>query len=1027
VREKKKERQKFTIQCVLLVWTAGMLFLLCSPLTNSFTTVRVAITVQGNGRVEQSPEDTVVLTGSRVRFTAVPDTGFFFTGWNGSGIPFTAANPLEIAVRYDVTITAVFERLPRGLAFVNAKDSSFRMGSTSAAAQEYESPVQAVRFGHDFFIGRCEVTQKEYLTFAARMPEIGAGIGGMGDSLPVYNVTWYDAVLYCNQRSKAEGYDTVYSYAGICQDASCAWVLENLKIHYDRFGYRLPTEAEWEYACRAGMKTDYYWGNAADSAVSAAWFYVNSSGRSQSVGRLLPNAFGLYDMAGNVAEWVNDWLVHYAGSAVTDPAGPAELTQEQYEATGERPLRGGSWQLGTAFLRSSSRRGPYRTSAFALAKDIGFRVALGSFTPGNSMQPSEPQNPLSITLACSRTDLHDFIGASGVKIAFVTNQNGRCNLVFLDCSLPENLQVHPCGRDASVFGVSISPDGRYAAYSSQGEGFSGPCTLTVRRLDTLSSSPVTATGAFLPHFWVDPSSKDTFMIFSDGASMNSTLHWHTETTYRQQWSGGDLVGTPLELWAPGSYHGGLSSDGRFLGTSYPVARLVDLQVPDTNNFLFLSPDNGRDDPPGTKPQVCNLQMSPSLSEPGECLLLDFGYPRVSTLVGKPYGMHQVIFILTMRYATPQYIPQWFEKPMGYDQWDFPRWSNFNGFAVAIARPGAGNEDAVYLINRRDSTYLKVATGKNLSYPALWIDPSEVSEVDDPYRYFGAYDIPVVKAGNIYFAKKLRLFWHRRDSVNIVAVGSSPLHFGFNPAGMSIPTLNISSYGSDLVTDAVIIRDYVLPHTPGLTAIVLDLTVGFLNQDGLLLPSLLDRLDGLYVSKGYGLDSAYNFYRSGLPQQVVDKSAAFTKETDWPGIDSRGFEEALLGLPGAGWGVPQIDRGDYDINDSVVRKNLGLLAALGDMAAAKGVHLIIVHMPENPRYDTTNSIGRYGPGRTTYVKVVAWIDTLVQNNSYVHFYNANNYGSHDFADSEALDCNHLNYLGAQRMAAKIDSVVRLYVP
>jgi len=85
------------------------------------------------------------------------------------------------------------------------------------------------------------------------------------------------------------------------------------------------------------------------------------------------------------------------------------------------------------------------------------------------------------------------------------------------------------------------------------------------------------------------------------------------------------------------------------------------------------------------------------------------------------------------------------------------------------------------------------------------------------------------------------------------------------------------------------------------------------------------------------------------------------------------------------------------------------------------------MPENPRYDTTNSIGRYGPGRTTYVKVVAWIDTLVQNNSYVHFYNANNYGSHDFADSEALDCNHLNYLGAQRMAAKIDSVVRLYVP
>ena len=1026
MRERKKKRRKSAVQSALLAWTAGMLFLLCSPLTNSFTTVHVAVTVQGNGRVEQSPEDTIILTGSRVRFTAVPDTGFFFTGWNAAGIPFTAANPLEITIRHDMTLTAVFERPPQGLAFIKAKDSSFSMGSTSAASQEYESPVQAVRFTHDFFIDRHEITQKEYIALATRMPEIGPGIGGLGDSLPVYNVTWYDAVLYCNQRSRNEGYDTVYSYAGICQDASCAWVLENLEIHYDRFGYRLPTEAEWEYACRAGTKSDFYWGDAADSAVSAAWYYVNSGGRSQPVGRLLPNAYGLYDMAGNVAEWVNDWLIHYAGSAVTDPAGPAELTQEQYEATGERPLRGGSWQLGTAFLRSSSRRGPYRTSAFALAKDIGFRVALGAFTPGNNMRPPDVQNPLSITLACSRTDLHDFIGANGVKIAFVTNQNGRRNLVFLDCSLPENLQVHRCGSDASVFGVSISPDGRYAAYGSQGEGFSGPCTLTVRRLDTTGSGPVTATGAYLPHFWVDPNSKDTFLVFSDGASMNSTSRWRTETTYRQHWSGGNLAGTPSMLWAPGSYHGGLSSDGRFLGTSYPVARLVDLQVPDTNNFLFLSPANGRDDPPGTNPQVCNLQMSPSLSEPGECLLLDFGYPRVSTLVGKPYGMHQVIFILTMRYGTPQYIPQWFEKPAEYDQWEFPRWSNYRGFAVAIARH-AGNEDAVYVINRKDSTYLKVATGPILSYPALWIDPSEVSEADDPFRYFGAYDIPVEKLGNIYFAKKLRLFWHFRDSVNVVAVGSSPIHFGFNPAGMSVPSLNIAGVGSDPVTNAVIVRDYVLPHTPGLTAIVLDLTVGFMNYDGLLLASVLDRLDGLYVSKGYGLDTANNFYRGGLPQQVVDKSKSFTKQADWPGIDSLGFEEVLLGLPGAGWGAPQIDRGDYDINDTVVRKNLGLLAALGDSAAAKGVHLIIVQMPENPRYDTTNSIGRYGPNRTTYGKVVAWIDTLVQNNSYVHFYDANNYGSHDFTDSEAFDCNHLNYLGAQRMTGKIDSVVKLYVP
>jgi formylglycine-generating enzyme required for sulfatase activity len=1009
----------------ILAGTAGALLLLCAPLTNDIHPARLTVTVQGGGRVIQVPDDTVFLPGSRVNLTALPDSGFMFVGWEG--IPFTSANPLELTIPHELHLTAVFERPPDGLVFIKSRDSVFRMGSTSPYAQEHENPVQMVRFGHDFFIDRHEVTQQEYGALAAVMPDIGPGIGGMGDSLPVYNVTWYDAVLYCNLRSRNEGYDTVYSYAGICRDAACAWVLEDLEIHYESFGYRLPTEAEWEYACRAGTKTEYYWGDAPDSAVSAAWYYVNSGGQSQSVCRLRPNAYGLYDMAGNAAEWVNDWLDDYAGALVTDPAGPAKLAQEQYEADGERPVRGGSWQLGSSFLRSSCRAGPYRTSAFALGKDIGFRVALGAFTPGNYQKPPAAQNPLSIALSCTRTALHDFIGTSDVKIAFVTSQNGRRNLAFLDGTLSEDLQVHRCGDDASVFGVVISPDGRYAAYSSQGEGFSGPCTLTVRRLDTAGSDPVTATGAYLPHFWVDRSAKDTFLVFSDGASMNSTARWYTERTYRQQWSNGALAGMPSVLWAPGSYHGGLSSDGRFLGTSYPVARLADMDANDTNLFLFLPPENGRADPPGTHPQVCNLTMSPSLTEPGECLLLDFGYSGVSTLLWKPYGIHQVIFVLTTRFLTPRYIAQWFEKPEGYDSWEYPQWSNHGGFAVSIARPAGGGDDAVYVINRRDSTYLKVATGPNLFYPALWIDPADVAEADDPFKYFGAYDIPVIQMGNIYLARKLRLFWHYRELVSVVAVGSSPLHFGFNAALMSRPTLNIATYGSDPLTNTVIARDYALLHTPGLRAIILDLTVGYMDFDALSHPSLLERLDGLYATKGYGFDTANDFYRAGLPPDVISRGQAFTEENDWPGMDSAGYEKMLSGLPGSGWGPPQIDKGDYSVGDPVVQKSLASLAALGDSAAARGVHLIVVHVPENPQYSATGSVGRYGPGLATYDSIVAWLDSLALSNSFVHFYNANDYGNHDFTDVEAYDCNHLNYLGAQRFSAKIDSVVRLYVP
>jgi formylglycine-generating enzyme required for sulfatase activity len=163
---------------------------------------------------------------------------------------------------------------------------------------------------------------------------------------PVEKVSWFDAALYCNARSKANGYDTVYTYTHRFGGSSCP-DLENLGRDLTKNGYRLPTEAEWEYACRAGTTTGYFVGDDSTSVGSYGWYNLNSDSTTHPVATKLPNAWGLYDMAGNVWQWCNDWYKDYADSAVTDPTGPSTGS--------DCVMRGGSWRYCILNLRSASR------------------------------------------------------------------------------------------------------------------------------------------------------------------------------------------------------------------------------------------------------------------------------------------------------------------------------------------------------------------------------------------------------------------------------------------------------------------------------------------------------------------------------------------------------------------------------------------------------------------------------------------------------------------------------------------------
>lgn len=246
---------------------------------------------------------------------------------------------------------------PQGMALIRCADRIFQMGYPSG--ETYERQIHQVGFSYNFWIDTAEVSGKDFGELL--------GITGLNLVTPVANANWYDVVLYCNARSKRDKKDTVYRYASITGVPGKNCILVGLQLSSSASGYRLPSEAEWEYACRAGTVSDYYWGNNRLDADSYAWYHDNSNNSARNSGLKKPNAFNLYDMAGNLWEWCNDWFSadYYLVTPSTDPVGPAEGQ--------ERVIRGGSWMHSDYFTGSGVRSKMMPAAANAT---IGFRVVL---------------------------------------------------------------------------------------------------------------------------------------------------------------------------------------------------------------------------------------------------------------------------------------------------------------------------------------------------------------------------------------------------------------------------------------------------------------------------------------------------------------------------------------------------------------------------------------------------------------------------------------------------------------------------
>ena len=248
------------------------------------------------------------------------------------------------------TLTVQFG-LQRIIAMKDIPTGTFIMGSDSSVDYGASPPHQVTLSA--FKMQETDVTQEQYLAVMGTNPSYFDS--GTGAALrPVETVSWYDAVHYCNALSKLSGLDTVYN--------TTTWAAD-----FTKSGYRLPTEAQWEYACRAGSITEFWWGPDTNGMGARTWSYNNSGGTTQPVATKLANAYGLYDMTGNVWQWCNDWYGSYTAGAATDPTGATTGTY--------RVLRGGSWNYyDVDDIRSANRY--YNDPDVSNYVVIGFRVVL---------------------------------------------------------------------------------------------------------------------------------------------------------------------------------------------------------------------------------------------------------------------------------------------------------------------------------------------------------------------------------------------------------------------------------------------------------------------------------------------------------------------------------------------------------------------------------------------------------------------------------------------------------------------------
>lgn len=872
------------------------------------------------------------------------------------------------------------------------------LGTNDKSFKANERPAMNVVLDYDFYMGIHEVTCGEYAEVAKKAKLMTFG-KCENDSLPLTDITYYDAVLYANAKSKLEKRDTVYTYrSALFDEEKHCTNLEGFAFHANVDGYRLPTEAEWVYAATRAWNTKNSWNNS------------NSEYKLHPVCSIGTDSAGFCDMAGNAMEWVNDWLGLFRDTTVTNYAGAPDGGD-----MGERIVKGGNYSSSAKELNPYSRGDVYTVTSSTRAEYVGFRLAFGSIPDALWMNDDGASTSNIVTSLVGSEAIKNLIGTFNAKLTFRNDVSG--NIAYLDYS-NGTLSVKEITKGINAYHPEISPDGEWVAFSTGYEGINGTSSVYVQSLDSeIPSEPIklNVKSAAIPR-WRVLGNGDTVIVYVNDAGNNKDEAMFKSNSTWQVKFANSKFGTPQKLF-DGAYHGGISEDNTLAVSG---ARILRARVAKKDVIWYDSA------------QACNVSLSQDGTK--RTAFLDFAGKPGKEFVGETYATHQRVFIAD---STGKLI-QSIKAPSGYT-FDHTEWATNGDKSVVVATltNANGAHTKIAIVNPEDSSTTEIVESEELWHPNLWIKkvqkiiPSteDSAEVDTAFHLdpdsAGVYYISGASDKALIMRYKMELLWQYKDSANTVILGSSRPKNSLIPEELSNQffAINLANSYFSINESHYIFFNYIQSYVKKLKYLIVSLDIdmwwknynsykNFFYKDHLKIP-------------GYVYDKKHLFGKDFDSQELYRFTYESIGSNYYANIfrSSRGYHKFDNSI---GWeNDPPLYHDSTWMQDtiSLYENSIKLLKEIILDSKEKDIFVIGIIFPQSPAYKNTGSFGSYGLQRSLAPSVIDDLTNLSQENPNFILMDENKMGNHDYTDEMARDRDHLSHTGALQITHRLDSLLR----